>query len=193
MCCAYWPFALQVLSLCSHCYCSSCYFQCQPMSSTGCSSCHTSLSIWRQPLVDIPHTLPCPAAPWLLQHLCLHLEPRWPLIAASLQPQGCGSDQQGASPVCTWGSSPARRAASPVLWARRGENVSRYCREPSRASYQHRKSCSLGANRRCFAYCRVFSYWCRHGSPRLDPASHLHCLSPHKYAREAPFVWYGCV
>lgn len=36
--------------------------------------------------------------------------------------------------------------------------MSRCCREIYWACYQHRKSRSLGANGRCFAYCGIFSY-----------------------------------
>lgn len=36
--------------------------------------------------------------------------------------------------------------------------MSHYCREIYWACYQHRKSQSLGANGRCFAYCGIFSY-----------------------------------
>lgn len=36
--------------------------------------------------------------------------------------------------------------------------MSHCCREIYCARYQHRKSRSLGANGRCFAYCGIFSY-----------------------------------
>lgn len=54
--------------------------------------------------------------------------------------------------------------------------MSHCCKEIYWACYQHRKSQSLGANGRCFAYCGIFSYC----ALSLLMHTQLHCsLSSH--------------